>query len=47
MHVCFSLFEQGKVNLHSGHPRDQDAVIGCPFANTCLQLQIPNGPNSP
>lgn len=41
MNVCFRRSELNKVNLH---PRD--AVIGCPFANTCQHLQIHNGPSS-
>lgn len=42
MNVCLSS-ELNKVNLNIGHP--QDAVIGCPFANICLQLRIANGPS--
>lgn len=44
MNVFFGHSDLNKVNQHTGHP--WDAVIGCPFANTCRQVQIPNGPSS-
>lgn len=42
--VYFIHSELNKVSLHTGHSRG--AVIESPLANTCLQLQISNGPSS-